>query len=43
MRRSEFREGGRPHQLIVIADLSRTLREEELLAWQRIVRVSATN
>ncbi len=39
MRRSEFREGGRPHQLIVIADLSRTLREEELLAWQRIVRV----
>ncbi|HEY1107293.1 MAG TPA: ATP-binding protein [Opitutaceae bacterium] len=39
MRRSEFREGGRPHQLIVIADLSRTLREEELLAWQRLVRV----
>ena len=39
MRRSEFREGGRPHQLIVIADLSRTLRDEELQAWQRIVRV----
>jgi signal transduction histidine kinase len=39
MRRSEFREGGRPHQLVVIADLSRTLREEELLAWQRFVRV----
>jgi nitrogen fixation/metabolism regulation signal transduction histidine kinase len=39
MRRSEFREGGRPHHLVVIADLSRTLREEELLAWQRIVRV----
>jgi nitrogen fixation/metabolism regulation signal transduction histidine kinase len=39
MRRSEFREGGRPHQLLVIADLSRTLREEELQAWQRIVRV----
>lgn len=39
MRRSEFREGGRPHHLIVIADLSRTLREEELQAWQRIVRV----
>lgn len=39
MRRSEFREGGRPHHLIVIADLSRTLREEELAAWQRIVRV----
>src|SRR4051812_21430255 len=28
MRRSEFREGGRPHRLIVVADLSRTLREE---------------
>ncbi|MCX6951996.1 MAG: ATP-binding protein [Verrucomicrobia bacterium] len=39
MRRSQFREGGRPHQLVVIADLSRTLREEELLAWQRLVRV----
>src|SRR4051812_40498951 len=39
MRRSEFREGGRPHQLVVIADLSRTLRDEELQAWQRIVRV----
>lgn len=39
MRRSHFREGGKPHHLIVIADLSRTLREEELQAWQRIVRV----
>lgn len=39
MRRSQFREGGRPHDLLVIADLSRTLREEELHAWQRIVRV----
>jgi two-component system, NtrC family, nitrogen regulation sensor histidine kinase NtrY len=39
MRRSRFREGGRPHELVVIADLSRTLREEELQAWQRLVRV----
>ena len=39
MRRSRFREQGRPHDLVVIADLSRTLREEELQAWQRIVRV----
>lgn len=39
MRRSQFREGGRPHQLVVIGDLSRTLREEELRAWQRLVRV----
>ena len=28
-----------PHQLLVIADLSQPLREEELKAWQRIVRV----
>jgi two-component system nitrogen regulation sensor histidine kinase NtrY len=39
LRRTTFREGGRPHQLVVIADLSRALREEERLAWQRLVRV----
>ena len=39
MRRTLFREGGLPHQLIVITDLSQPLREEELKAWQRIVRV----
>lgn len=39
VRRSTFREHGRPHTLVVVADVSRTLREEELLAWQRIVRV----
>ncbi len=39
MRRSTFREGGRPHQLVVLADLSRALREEERLAWRRLVRV----
>jgi nitrogen fixation/metabolism regulation signal transduction histidine kinase len=38
-RRSEFRQGGLPHQLLVLADLSRTLREEERQAWQRLVRV----
>jgi two-component system, NtrC family, nitrogen regulation sensor histidine kinase NtrY len=37
--RSVFREGGLPHQLLVITDLTRPLREEELQAWQRIVRV----
>ena len=37
--RSVFREGGLPHQLLVIGDLTRPLREEELKAWQRIVRV----
>jgi two-component system, NtrC family, nitrogen regulation sensor histidine kinase NtrY len=39
MRRSSFRQGGRPHQLLVLADLSQTLREEERLAWQRLLRV----
>ncbi|HUL14981.1 MAG TPA: ATP-binding protein [Terriglobales bacterium] len=39
MRRSSFRQGGIPHQLIVLADLSRTLREEERQAWQRLLRV----
>lgn len=39
MRRTEFREGGLPHHLIVIADLSQALRDEELKAWQRLVRV----
>jgi two-component system, NtrC family, nitrogen regulation sensor histidine kinase NtrY len=37
--RSDFREGGLPHQLLVITDLTRPLREEELQAWQRLVRV----
>ncbi len=37
--RSIFREGGLPHQLVVVTDLTRPLREEELKAWQRLVRV----
>ncbi len=37
--RAMFREGGLPHQLLVVTDLTRALREEELLAWQRLVRV----
>jgi two-component system nitrogen regulation sensor histidine kinase NtrY len=37
--RSTFREDGVPHQLLVLADLTRPLREEELQAWQSIVRV----
>ena len=39
IRRSTFRERGLPHQLLVLTDLSRTLREEERNAWQRLVRV----
>jgi two-component system nitrogen regulation sensor histidine kinase NtrY len=36
---STFREHGLPHELLVLTDLSRTLREEERRAWQRLVRV----
>jgi two-component system, NtrC family, nitrogen regulation sensor histidine kinase NtrY len=39
IRRFTFREGGRPHALLVISDLSRALREEERQAWQRLIRV----
>jgi PAS domain S-box-containing protein len=39
LRRSTFRRDGKPHHLLVFADLSRALREEEQQAWQRIVRV----
>jgi nitrogen fixation/metabolism regulation signal transduction histidine kinase len=37
--RTMFREGGLPHQLLVLSDLSRALREEERQAWQRLLRV----
>jgi two-component system nitrogen regulation sensor histidine kinase NtrY len=39
LRRSTFREGGRPHELIVISDFRQALRDEERRAWQRLVRV----
>jgi nitrogen fixation/metabolism regulation signal transduction histidine kinase len=39
VRRRTFRERGKPHELLVLSDLSRALREEERQAWQRLVRV----
>ncbi len=39
IRRNGFRQGGLQHQLLVISDLSRALREEERQAWQRLIRV----
>ena len=39
VRRASFYRDGRPHHLVVMADLSQALREEEQAAWQRIVRV----
>ncbi len=39
IRTSTFRQGGAPHRLLVLADVSRPLREEERQAWQRLIRV----
>jgi nitrogen fixation/metabolism regulation signal transduction histidine kinase len=39
IRRGTFREGGMQHHLLVLTDLSQTLREEERSAWQRLLRV----
>jgi two-component system nitrogen regulation sensor histidine kinase NtrY len=39
VRQSTFRQGGVPHRLLVLADVSRPLREEERQAWQRLIRV----
>jgi nitrogen fixation/metabolism regulation signal transduction histidine kinase len=39
VRRSSFRESGLPQTLLVLTDLTRALREQELQAWQRLVRV----
>jgi nitrogen fixation/metabolism regulation signal transduction histidine kinase len=39
IRRGTFREGGMRHELLVLTDLSQTLREEERSAWQRLLRV----
>jgi signal transduction histidine kinase len=39
VRRGTFRQGGLPHQLLVLSDVSRALSEEERQAWQRLIRV----
>jgi len=39
VRRSSFRLGGLPHTLLVLTDVSRSLRDEERMAWQRLMRV----
>jgi two-component system, NtrC family, nitrogen regulation sensor histidine kinase NtrY len=39
VRRTRIRERGLPLDLVVIADLTQALREQELHAWQRLVRV----
>jgi nitrogen fixation/metabolism regulation signal transduction histidine kinase len=37
--RGTFRQRGVPHTLIVLSDVSAALREEERLAWRRLIRV----
>ncbi len=39
VRRTAFRQDGRTHTLVALADISRALRAEERQAWQRLVRV----
>jgi nitrogen fixation/metabolism regulation signal transduction histidine kinase len=38
-RRSSFRQLGAPHTLVLLSDVSSVLREEERVAWQRLIRV----
>jgi nitrogen fixation/metabolism regulation signal transduction histidine kinase len=39
VKRTSFRLRGVPHTLLVLADVSTALREEERLAWKRLIRV----
>src|SRR6185436_8425163 len=39
LKRTVFRRGGHRHDLLVISDVQRALRDEEREAWQRLVRV----
>ena len=39
VRRDSFRQGGLPHQLLVLTDVSRALSDEERQAWKRLIRV----
>ena len=39
VRHGTLRASGLPHQLLVLSDLTQTLREEERQAWQRLIQV----
>jgi signal transduction histidine kinase len=39
IRRRRFWQGGEPHELVVLSDVSQPLREQERQAWQRLIRV----
>ena len=39
LRKAAFRQDGLPHTLLLLADVSRPLQEEEQAAWKRLIRV----
>jgi nitrogen fixation/metabolism regulation signal transduction histidine kinase len=39
LRRAVFRQDGAPHTLLLLADVSLPLQEEEQIAWKRLIRV----
>jgi nitrogen fixation/metabolism regulation signal transduction histidine kinase len=39
LRRTAFRQDGVPHMLLLLADVSQPLQEEEQIAWKRLIRV----
>ena len=39
IRRTKFWQGGSPHELVALSDLSQPLREQERQAWRRLIRV----
>jgi two-component system nitrogen regulation sensor histidine kinase NtrY len=39
LRKAAFRQDGAPHTLLLLADVSQPLREEEQAAWKRLIRV----
>jgi nitrogen fixation/metabolism regulation signal transduction histidine kinase len=39
IRRTKFWQGGSPHELCALSDLSQPLREQERQAWRRLIRV----
>lgn len=39
VKHGSYREEGRPHRMILLADIKDTLREEELGAWRKLIRV----
>src|ERR1019366_9401699 len=39
LRKAAFRQDGAPHTLLLLADVSVPLQEEEQVAWKRLIRV----